>query len=84
MEIYFKEINKGPLHLEVSVHDTSGIDNLIEAGDTTQPPFYVYVTARDETARKIWKTPVMLEGEIKVYTSIDEAIEDAQNRISTE
>ena len=84
MEIYFKEINKGPLHLEVSVHDTSGIDNPLEAGNTTQPPFHVYVTARDEASRKIWKTPVMLEGQIKAYGSVDEAIEDAQSRISAE
>jgi hypothetical protein len=81
MEIYFKEINKGTLHFEVSVHDNSGIDNPLEAGNITQPPFHVYVTARDEESRKIWKTPVLIEGKIKAYESIDEAVEDARNKI---
>jgi hypothetical protein len=82
MEIYFKEINKGPIHFEVSVHDTSGIDNPLEADDINlQPPFHVYVTARDEDSRKIWKTPLMIEGRIKAYESIDEAVEDAQEKI---
>jgi hypothetical protein len=82
MEIYFKEINKGPIHFEVSVHDTSGIENPLEADDiNTQPPFHVYVTARDEESRKIWKTPLMIAGKIKAYESIDEAVEDAQEKI---
>jgi hypothetical protein len=82
MEIYFKEINKGPLHFEVSVHDTSGIENPLEAENIpTQPPFHVYVTARDEESRKIWKTPLMWEGKIKAYESIDAAVEDAKEKI---
>jgi hypothetical protein len=82
MEIYFKEINKGQLNFELSVHDETAPDNPVIEVPATQPPFHVYITARDEESRKIWKTPLMIEGKIKSYTSIEEAMEDARNIIS--
>lgn len=81
MEIYFKEINKGPLNFELSVHDNSIVENPMESDNNSHPPFHVYITARDEESRKIWKTPLMIEGKIKAYSSIDEAIEDARDKI---
>jgi hypothetical protein len=81
MEIFFKEINKGQLNFEVSVHDNTVVDNPLAIDKNVQPPFHVYITARDETSRKIWKTPLMIEGKIKDYESIDEAVEDARNKI---
>jgi hypothetical protein len=81
MEIFFKEINKGQLNFELSVHDNNVIDNPLAIDASVQPPFHVYITARDESARKIWKTPLMVEGKIKDYTSIDDAIQDARNKI---
>jgi hypothetical protein len=81
MEIYYKEISRGKVNFEVSVHDTIDRNNLaIE--QSTAPPFFVYLTARDEASRTIWSTPVMSEqGTLKSYDSVAEAILDATRKI---
>jgi hypothetical protein len=83
MEIYFLEINKHGLNVEVSIHDNSdSVTSVASEGPENQPPYSVYLTARDETSRKIWSTPVMTEeGTIKSYKTIDEALDDAKSKI---
>lgn len=69
------------MNIEVSVHDNSEISLAIQDIDS-QPPFYVYLTARDKFSRKIWTTPVMSEeGSLKTYQSIVEALNDAKKKI---
>jgi hypothetical protein len=81
MEIYFQEISRGKVNFEVSIHDTIERNLAIEK-ITTHPPFFVFLTARDEASRKIWTTPVMSEeGTVKSYRSLEEAVEDATNKI---
>jgi hypothetical protein len=82
MEIFYREINKGQLNFEVSVHDNTLMDGPLSIRNEVQPPFHVYITARDESSRKIWRTPLMTNGIIKDYYSIDEALEDASKKIS--
>jgi hypothetical protein len=82
MEIFCQEINKGPMNFEVSVHDSSERANPGTEPNENAPPYFVVLTARDESSRKIWTTPVMAEdGAIKSYNSVDEAVEDARKKI---
>jgi hypothetical protein len=81
MEIFYQEINKGNLNIEVSVHDDSQDVNLAIPDSDSHPPFHVFLTARDEASRKIWTTPVMEKGTLKSYQSITEAVEDAKKKL---
>lgn len=82
MEIYCQEFSRGNLNIEVSIHDTVERDVLAIERSFRQPPFHVFLTARDESLRKVWSTPVMSEGGgIKPYVTFDDALADARNKI---
>gem|GEM_PF-5370187 len=83
MEIYFLEISKDGLNFEVSIHDNSNRQISVAGDDPeNQPPFTVFLTARDDMARKVWATPLTTDdGTIKSYGSIDEAVNDVKSKI---
>jgi hypothetical protein len=82
MEIYYEEISRGKVNFEVSVHDTNDRNMLAMTPDSLTPPFFVFLTARDEASRTIWSTPVMSEqGKMKSYESVDEAITDGIRKL---
>src|SRR6187551_3034750 len=61
MEVYYEEICRGKVNFEVSVHDTHDREKAGLSPANFTPPFFVFLTARDETSRTIWSTPVMSE-----------------------
>jgi hypothetical protein len=78
MEIYYKEITRGQVNFEVSIHDTQDHEKPVTDPLHTAPPFFVFLTARDAASRTIWSTPVLSEqGTMKTYESVSEAINDA-------
>jgi hypothetical protein len=77
MEVLSKEIKLGELKIEVTIHNLSQISQ-VKASDI----FHAYLTARDEKDRKIWSTPVLEEGRIKHYSSVDEAFQDAIRKVN--
>ena len=82
MEIYYEEISRGKVNFELSVHNTQDRNTLANAPANLTPPFFVFLTARDESLRTIWCTPVMSEqGKMKSYDSVAEAIQDGVGKI---
>jgi hypothetical protein len=70
MEIFFEEVKFEKLIIQVSIQEGKGCR--------------VMITAKDQENRRIWKTPVMdCNGEVKVYETPQEAIEDARKKIGS-
>jgi hypothetical protein len=69
MEIFFEEIKIGDVLIQVSIQEGQGCRMMI--------------TAKDQDNRRILKTPVMENGEIKVYETPELAIEDARKRFGS-
>jgi hypothetical protein len=68
MESIIEELRLGNLTFIVSVLEKQGCR--------------VFITAKDETNRKIWKTPLMDgSGNIQVYPDANQALEEAKRRV---
>jgi hypothetical protein len=80
MEIYSMEMDLGILTIEVSIKNTSPIirfGNFI-SGQKMVDEFRVYLTAKDRNGTRLWRTAMTdNEGQPKIYTSIESAIDDA-------
>jgi hypothetical protein len=70
MEIFSKEIQVGNIILELSIHEIEGTKRVV-------------ITAKDEENRRLWRTPILQNGEIKTYNSNQDAIEDAEKKIAS-
>ena len=70
MEIFSKEIQVGSIILELSIHEIEGTKRVV-------------ITAKDEENRRLWRTPILQNGEIKTYNSNQDAIEDAEKKITS-
>jgi nitrogen-specific signal transduction histidine kinase len=85
MEVYNKVIQVGSLKIEISISDRTNTILYQSPSDhqtVATNPYYVNLTARDEDDKRIWQTPVMDDhGEVKFYTSVYEAIEDARRKL---
>ncbi len=84
LEICSVEINIGQLVIEVSIQNTSPVirfdDHLLE--EYHESGYNVYVTARDKTYRRIWRSPIIDEtGIIKCYKSMEEALTDVNGKL---
>ena len=63
-EILLREVNLGQVRIELSVHQKDG--------------WSVWLTARDQENRRIWRTPLTDdEGRVKIYENVHEAVLDA-------
>ena len=69
MEIFSKEIHVGGIILELSIHEIEGTKRVV-------------ITAKDEENRRLWRTPILQDGEVKTYNSNQDAIEDAERKIA--
>ena len=68
MESIIEELKLGKLTFIVSVLEKQGCR--------------VFITAKDEANRRIWKTPLMDEsGNIQVYSDAHQALEEAKRRV---
>jgi hypothetical protein len=68
MELFAEEYWVGNLKMDVSVQEGQGCR--------------VIITARDDKNRRIWRTPLTDEnGEIKIYSSHEEAILEARKAL---
>ncbi|HYF67285.1 MAG TPA: hypothetical protein VD884_04075 [Ohtaekwangia sp.] len=82
MEILSKEFAIGNLRLEISVHDLSYRMGLAP-DEIHQNHLYVNVTAKDKSGRRLWVTPILSkDGKVKAYSSVNEALNDAKQKIS--
>jgi hypothetical protein len=85
MEVYNKAVQVGSLKLEISISDRSNTilyQSPEEHEASLASPYFINLSARDENDKRIWQTPVMDDhGEIKYYSSVYEAIEDAKNKL---
>jgi signal transduction histidine kinase len=85
MEVYNKVIQVGSLKIDISISDRANTILYQSASDhqtAVTNPYSVNLTARDEDDKRIWQTPVMDDhGEVKYYTSVYEAIEDARTKL---
>jgi len=85
MEVYTQEIVFEKLIIELSVHEGIKLhakDAPPETRKYSEVQFHIYLTARDEENRIVWKTPIMTDyGSIKYYRSGEEAIADARHKI---
>jgi hypothetical protein len=70
MEIFSKEIQVGNIILELSIHEIEGTKRVV-------------ITAKDEENRRLWRTPILQNGQIKTYNSNQDAIEDAEKKIAS-
>jgi hypothetical protein len=69
MEFVVDEIHVGKLTFVLSVLEKHGCK--------------VFITAKDEDNRRIWKTPLLdLNGEMLTYPTSDMAIESAKQKLS--
>ena len=68
-DILIKEVSLGEVKIELSVHEKNG--------------WSVWLTARDKENRRIWRTPSTDEtGNVKLYTSVHEAMQDAHHQLN--
>lgn len=85
MEVYNKAVQVGSLKLEISISDRSNTilyQSPEEHEASLASPYFINLSARDENDKRIWQTPVMDDhGEIKYYSSVYEAIEDAKSKL---
>ena len=82
MEIYCQEISRGVVSFEISIHDAFEQNSLAIGHSVTEPPFHVFLTARDSGLRKIWSTPILSEeGSLKAFDSFDDALKEADHMI---
>jgi hypothetical protein len=86
MEIYSVELDLGQLKIEVSIQNTSPrITFSTLEGDHCDLNFNVFLTAKDKSGRRLWRTPITdTEGKPKIYESIDDALMDATVRFHEE
>ena len=70
MEIYSKEIHIGSIIIELSIQETHGTKRVV-------------ITAKDEQNRRLWRTPILDNGEVKTYNSQEDAIEDAEKKVGS-
>lgn len=87
MEIYSVELDLGQLKIEVSVHNSSPRITFTDrfAIEQSDLSFNVYLTAKDKEGRRLWRTPITdMDGNPKVFYSIDEALSDATSRFQEE
>ena len=68
MQIYITEIEAGGAKLELSIVEENGCQ--------------VVFTARDAEDRRILKAPLLEDGKVKIYSSVEEACADLQTRFS--
>ena len=67
---FFRVVDLGNLKIEVSIVENSG--------------YRVYLTATDGEDRRLWRTALTdADGSVKVYTSIADAIKEAEHTIET-
>lgn len=68
MEIFNKEVQSGPLRIELSVREAAGCS--------------VICTAKDKDNRVVWRTPLTdAEGQTLIYETLKEAIADAVEKL---
>jgi hypothetical protein len=68
MEFISEEFNQGCVSFVLSVLEKRG--------------FRVFITAKDEDNRRIWKTPLMDEnGNVRIYPDAESALTDAKRKI---
>lgn len=69
MEFVFDEIHIGKMIIVLSVLEKQGCQ--------------VFVTAKDEENRRIWKTPLLDgNGQMATYQTSEEALEEARKKLS--
>lgn len=62
---FFREVDLGTLRIEISIVEHGG--------------YKVYLTAKDKDDRRLWNTALTdAEGSVKVYSSVSDAIADAE------
>ncbi len=67
-EVLVDEVSLGEVRIEISIHEKNG--------------WSVWLTARDTDNRRIWRTPFTdAKGNMRVYISIQEAMQDAQHQL---
>ena len=65
---FFREVDLGSLKIEISIVEHGG--------------YTVYLTAKDIDDRRLWRTALTdADGHIRVYTSVSEAVSEAENAI---
>lgn len=70
MEVFSKEIQVGNIKIELSIQESNGTRRVV-------------FTAKDENDRRIWRTPILDNGEVKTYENDEEAILDAEKKLGT-
>ena len=70
MEVYSKEFQVGNIKIELSIQESHGVKRVV-------------FTAKDDQDRRIWRTPILDNGEIKTYDSQEDAISDAEKKLGT-
>jgi hypothetical protein len=76
MDIFSEEVSLGPLKVDVCVQVRAV--SLQNTGES----YYVYITAKDEHNRRIWRTPITDgNGRVKYYQSIVNAVDDAKRKL---
>lgn len=70
MEIFSKEIQIGNIIIELSIQESKGTKRVV-------------ITAKDDQNRRLWRTPILDNGEIKTYDSQEDAIEDAEKKVGS-
>ena len=68
MEVFSKEFQVGNIKIELSIQDIHGTKRVV-------------FTAKDENDRRIWRTPILDNGEIKTYKSEEDAMQDAEKKL---
>jgi hypothetical protein len=68
MEIFLKEIEIGNITIELSIQESNGSNRVV-------------ITAKDDQNRRLWRTPVLDNGEVKTYDSAEDAIEDVEKKV---
>lgn len=70
MEIFSKEIPVGNIIIELSIQEINGSKRVV-------------ITAKDDQHRRLWRTPILDNGEIKTYESDQDAIDDAEKKVGS-
>lgn len=87
MDVYSVEFDLGQMKIEVSIKNTSPRITFSNnfSGEFCDLSFNVFLTAKDQEGRRLWRTPVMdQDGKPKVYTSIEQALAEATVRLQEE
>ena len=82
MELLSKKVAVGKLTIEICVHDLSYRMGFLPDEDP-KDHLFVNLVAKDGFGRKVWTTPILCDdGKVKPYSTVTEALSDANKKIS--